>query len=277
MPVLIKGAGDLATGTACRLYRAGMRVVMTELPRPTAVRRTVSFCQCMYDGYTQVEGITARRAENPSEAADCLRRGEIPVLPDPEAGVRKALPFDGVVDAILAKRNLGTRITDAPVVLALGPGFTAGRDCHGVVETQRGHDLGRLLCQGSAAPNTGVPGDIGGYTVQRLIRAGAEGVFHPAVSIGDQVREGDVVAWVDRVPVRAGMSGTVRGMLPEGCAVTKGMKAGDIDPRCQPRHCFTVSDKARAVGGGVLEGLLYFSARHPGSTKAEEEGPLWNG
>lgn len=274
MLVLIKGAGDLATGTACRLHRAGMQVVMTEIPQPTAVRRTVAFCQCIYDGCTQVEGITARRAEGPAEAAGCLRRGEIPVLADPEARIRAVFPFDGMVDAILAKKNLGTRITDAPIVLALGPGFTAGLDCHGVVETQRGHDLGRLLCEGSAAPNTGVPGDIGGYTVQRLIRAGAEGIFHPAVSIGDLVQEGDVVAWVDGVPVRAGMSGTVRGMLPEGCAVTAGMKAGDIDPRCQRRHCFTVSDKARAVGGGVLEGLLYFSVRRAGA--GEVELP-WNG
>ena len=161
MLVLIKGAGDLATGTAVRLYRAGIPVVMTEVAQPTAVRRTVAFSQCMYDGAAQVEGISARRAEDAGAARRALERGEVPVLCDPEAAILMELPFDGVVDAILAKRNLGTAITDAPVVLALGPGFTAGVDCHGVVETMRGHNLGRLLTQGSAAPNTGVPGDVG--------------------------------------------------------------------------------------------------------------------
>lgn len=171
----------------------------------------------------------------------------------------KRLPFDAVVDAILAKRNLGTRITDAPVVLALGPGFTAGTDCHGVVETMRGHDLGRLIVQGSAVPNTGVPGDIGGYTKERIIRACAGGIFEPIAEIGQTVSKGDVVARVSGVPVYALMDGMVRGMLPAGLEVVRGMKAGDIDPRCERRHCFTVSDKARAIGGGVLEGLLYFS------------------
>ena len=159
MLVLIKGAGDLATGTAVRLRRAGLDLVMTEVERPTAVRRTVAFSQCMYDGTAAVEGLTARRASGKAEALAALARGEIPVLCDPGAEIRKELPFDGVVDAILAKRNLGTAITDAPIVLALGPGFTAGVDCHGVVETKRGHDLGRLILEGSAIPNTGVPGD----------------------------------------------------------------------------------------------------------------------
>ena len=235
MLVLIKGAGDLATGTAVRLRRAGLDLVMTEVERPTAVRRTVAFSQCMYDGTAAVEGLTARRASGKAEALAALARGEIPVLCDPGAEIRKELPFDGVVDAILAKRNLGTAITDAPIVLALGPGFTAGVDCHGVVETKRGHDLGRLILEGSAIPNTGVPGDIGGYTEERIIRAPADGLFEPLAA-----------------------TGVVRGMLPAGLAVKKGMKAGDIDPRCEARHCFTVSDKARAIGGGVLEGLLYF-------------------
>ena len=184
MLVLIKGAGDLATGTAVRLYRAGIKVVMTEVAQPTAVRRTVAFSQCMYDGAAQVEGISARRAEDAGAARRALERGEVPVLCDPEAAILRELSFDGVVDAILAKRNLGTAITDAPVVLALGPGFTAGVDCHGVVETMRGHNLGRLLTQGSAAPNTGVPGDVGGYTTQRIIRAPADGAFEPLAAIG---------------------------------------------------------------------------------------------
>ena len=258
MLVLIKGAGDLATGTAVRLARAGFRVVMTDLARPTAVRRTVAFSQCLYDGSATVEGLAARRAESPAEAEAILAAGAIPVLADPAADILRELPFDALVDAILAKRNLGTRITDAPIVLALGPGFTAGADCHGVIETQRGHDLGRLILTGSAAPNTGVPGNVGGYTVERLIRAPADGVFEPLAAIGDRVEAGAPVARVAGETVRAQISGVVRGMLPAGLAVTRGMKAGDIDPRCEARHCFTVSDKARAIGGGVLEGLLYF-------------------
>ncbi|MCI8303647.1 MAG: EF2563 family selenium-dependent molybdenum hydroxylase system protein [Lawsonibacter sp.] len=260
MLVLIKGAGDLATGTALRLYRAGMQVVMTDLPQPLAVRRTVAFSQCIYDGTAQVEGVSARHVPDCSGAEEALSRGEIPVLADPEARIRTRMPFDAVVDGILAKRNLGTAITDAPVVLALGPGFTAGTDCHAVVETQRGHHLGRLILEGSAAPNTGIPGDIGGYTTQRVIRACGSGRLRPAVRIGDQVAAGDIVAWVEETPIRAQIPGIVRGMLPEGCPVTPGLKTGDIDPRCTYDHCFTVSDKARAIGGGVLEGLLYFTA-----------------
>ena len=258
MLVLIKGAGDLATGTAVRLRRAGFDLVMTEVERPTAVRRTVAFSQCMYDGTAAVEGLTARRASGKAEALAALARGEIPVLCDPGAEIRRELPFDGVVDAILAKRNLGTAITDAPIVLALGPGFTAGVDCHGVVETKRGHDLGRLILEGSAIPNTGVPGDIGGYTEERIIRAPADGLFEPLAAIGDRVEEGAPVARVAGAVVCARLTGVVRGMHPAGLAVKQGMKAGDIDPRCEARHCFTVSDKARAIGGGVLEGLLYF-------------------
>ena len=261
MLVLIKGAGDLATGTAVRLYRAGFQIVMTDIAQPTAVRRTVAFCQCMYDGVTEVEGITARRAADKDEAQAILSTGEIPVLCDPEAGILRELHFDAVVDAILAKRNLGTSLTDAPIVLALGPGFTAGVDCHGVIETKRGHDLGRLILEGSAIPNTGVPGDVGGYTKERIIRAPADGPFEPVAEIGQQVELGDVVAKVNGIPVTAQLTGVVRGMLPAGIPVTEGMKSGDIDPRCEVRHCFTVSDKARAIGGGVLEGLLYFGRR----------------
>lgn len=260
MLVLIKGAGDLATGVAHRLHRAGLALVMTETERPTAVRRTVAFSQCVYDGSATVEGITAQRVETLQDVSAVLERGEIPVLVDPAAAIRTLLPFDALVDAILAKKNLGTRMDDARIVLALGPGFEAGTDCHGVVETMRGHDMGRLLLTGAAIPNTGVPGDVGGYTTQRIIRATADGVFSPLAEIGQTVAQGEQVAEVGGVPVYAQMGGTVRGMLPAGLIVTKGMKSGDIDPRCSPRHCVTISDKARAIGGGVLEGLLYFQS-----------------
>ena len=261
MLVLIKGAGDLATGVAVRLHHAGIRVVMTDLARPTAVRRTVAFCQCIYDGVTRVEDVTARRVGGVPEAEQTLEAGEIPVLVDPEAEILQKMPFDALVDAILAKRNTGTVLTDAPIVIALGPGFTAGVDCRAVVETMRGHDLGRVILEGGALPNTGVPGDVAGFSRERLIRASADGTFHPLRGIGDFVEGGDVVAMVDGTPVLAAMSGMVRGMLPEGLPVKKGMKAGDIDARRVREHCFTVSDKARAIGGGVLEGLLRFYHR----------------
>ena len=261
MLILVKGAGDLATGTAVRLVRSGFQVVMTEVAQPTAVRRTVAFSQCMYDGTAVVEGITARRTAGRDQARAALAAGEIPVLADPQAAILAQLPFMAVVDAILAKKNLGTHITDAPIVLALGPGFTAGSDCHGVIETKRGHDLGRLILVGSAIPNTGVPGDVGGYTKERIIRAPADGPFEPVAQIGQQVNVGQIVAMVNGIPVAAQLTGIVRGMLPAGIPVTAGMKAGDIDPRCEVRHCFTVSDKARAIGGGVLEGILYFGRR----------------
>ena len=261
MLVLIKGAGDLATGVAVRLHRAGIEMVMTDIALPTAVRRTVAFSQCIYDGSATVEGITARRVANKEEALALLAQGEIPVLVDPEANILRELPFDAVVDIIIAKYNVGTKITDAPVVIGVGPGFTAGVDCHGVVETMRGHDLGRVLTEGSALPNTGVPGVIGGYDKERIIRASADGIFEPAAQIGDTVAAGDVVAYVSGVPVYALIPGVVRGMLPAGLSVKKGMKSGDIDPRCERKNCFTISDKSRAIGGGVLEGLLYLSRR----------------
>ncbi len=256
MRILIKGAGDLATGVAVRLKRAGFEVAMTDLAHPTAVRRTVSFCEAIPEGETIVEGIRARRAADGAAALRILAEGDIAVIPDPETRCLATLRPAALVDAILAKRNTGTEISDAPVVVALGPGFTAGVDCHAVVETMRGHDLGRALFSGCAHPNTGVPGEIGGYTVQRLLRAPADGRFEPRVRIGDSVRAGDCVATVGQKALNASISGMVRGLLRAGTPVFLGMKSGDIDPRCEVAHCFSVSDKARAIGGGVLEAIL---------------------
>jgi len=256
MLVLIKGAGDLATGVAVRLARAGFGVAMTDLPHPTAVRRTVSFCEAIPEGEMMVEGIRARRAADAAEALCVLQAGGVPVIPDPEARCLEMLKPFALVDAILAKRNTGTSIQDALVVVALGPGFAAGVDCHAVVETMRGHDLGRVLLSGSALPNTGVPGEIGGYALERLLRSPADGIFHPLESIGDLVQAGEAVAEVAGVPVVARISGVLRGLLREGTPVRRGMKSGDVDPRCEVRHCFTVSDKARSIGGGALEAIL---------------------
>ena len=255
MRVVIRGGGDIATGIALRLIRSGMEVVLCELAAPTAIRRTVSFSECMRTGETSVEGITARRSHL-GQVESLLERDVVPVLEDPSAGSLPGLHADAVVDAILAKVNLGTRMDMAPVVVGVGPGFTAGVDCHAVVETMRGHTLGRVYYTGSALPNTAVPGLIGGFAGERVLRAPADGVFHQILDIGAQVKMGDVAATVDGVPMTCTLDGVLRGILPEGTPVHKGMKAGDIDPRCRVEHCYTASDKALAIGGGVLEAIL---------------------
>ena len=259
MLVVIRGAGDIATGIALRLWRSHIRVVMTEIPQPTAIRRTVCFSQAVVHGTARVEDVTAKRAETAEEALQILKGGIIPVLPDPEGNCIPRLRPDVLVDAILAKRNLGTQITDAPVVIGIGPGFTAGADCHAVVETMRGHYLGRSLYEGSAMPNTGIPGLIGGFAGERVLRAPADGVFHQILEIGQQVQQGDVAATVNGAPMICSLDGVLRGILADGTPVHKGMKAGDIDPRCEQEHCYCASDKALAVGGGVLEAILALS------------------
>ncbi len=259
MLVIIRGAGDIATGIALRLWRAHIQVILTDLERPTAIRRTVCFSEAIVHRETEVEGVTARRAQGAEEALGLLSRGIVPVLVDPAGVWIPRLRPDAVVDAILAKRNLGTARTDAPVVIGVGPGFTAGQDCHAVVETMRGHTLGRVYYQGSALPNTGVPGLIGGFAGERVLRAPAAGTFHPLLEIGALVHQGDIAAMVDGVPMACTLDGVLRGILADGTLVHAGMKAGDIDPRCQVEHCYSVSDKALAVGGGVLEALLHLT------------------
>ena len=261
MLVLIRGAGDLASGIALRLHHAGFRVVMTDLPRPTAIRRTVCFSQAILFETMRVEDVTARFAPTPDAALEIVRQREIAVLADPEAACISALRPAAVVDAILAKYNLGTKITDAPCVIGVGPGFTAGVDCHACVETMRGHTLGRVITDGSPIPNTNIPGLIGGFAGERVLRAPADGVFHQLLDIGAQVKMGDIAATVDGQPMACTLDGVLRGILAEGTPVHKGMKAGDIDPRCKQSHCFQASDKALAVGGGVLEALLHFGCR----------------
>lgn len=256
MKVLIKGAGDLASGIACRLHRCGFTVAMTELAVPTTVRRTVAFSPAVYEGSCQVEDIQGALCHSLEELEAVVKQDQIPVLVDERCEIREQWQPDVVVDAILAKKNLGTKITDAATVIGVGPGFTAGTDCHCVVETKRGHDLGRCIWKGSAASNTGVPGVIGGYDKERIIRASADGMFRGCVSIGDVVEAGQRVAMVGETPIRAEISGVVRGLLQDGVEVHKGMKSGDIDPRGVVGNCFTISDKATAVGGGVVEAIL---------------------
>ncbi len=259
MLTVIRGAGDIATGIALRLWRSGVQVVMTDLSNPTAIRRTVCFSQAIVLGRATVEDVTAVRAETAVKALALLKEGVIPVLPDAEGKCIPQLRPDAVVDAILAKKNLGTTITDAPVVVAVGPGFTAGMDCHAVVETMRGHTLGRTYYTGSALPNTGIPGLIGGFSGERVLRAPADGVFHQRLDIGAMVTEGDVAGEVEGLPMHCTLTGVLRGILADGTPVFKGMKAGDVDPRGQEANCFTASDKALAVGGGVLEAVFHLT------------------
>lgn len=259
MLVVIRGAGDIATGIALRLYRAGIHLILTDLPQPTAVRRTACFSEAIRLGEVKVEDVTARLAHSPQEALELTRQGMVAVLADPEGACISALKPDGVVDAILAKKNLGTGMDMAPVVIGVGPGFTAGVDCHAAVETMRGHYLGRVLYEGSPLENTAVPGLIGGYAGERVLRAPADGVFQGVRQIGDQVRSGDIAGYVNGVPMVCTIDGVLRGLLADGVAVHKGMKSGDVDPRCAVDHCFCASDKALAVGGGVLEAILALS------------------
>jgi xanthine dehydrogenase accessory factor len=271
MFVIIKGAGDLASGIALRLHHAHFDIAMTEIETPLAVRRTVCFSQAVYGGVTRVEDITAVLVQDEKGMRDAFAKKQIALFIDPGAEIVKRFKPDAVVDAIMAKKNLGTTLNDAPVVIGIGPGFTAGIDCHAVVETKRGHTIGRVITKGSAIPNTGVPGEIGGYTVERLLRTGAAGIFEEKAKIGDLVKKGDIVAEVRSAgegspaggggifPVYAEIEGILRGLLPSGITVSKDLKAGDIDPRCEKFHCFTVSDKALSVAGGVLEAILCLS------------------
>ncbi|NFE94281.1 selenium-dependent molybdenum cofactor biosynthesis protein YqeB [Clostridium botulinum] len=257
--IVIKGAGDLATGVATRLKKSGFDIVMTEISQPTTVRRTVAFSQVVYDKKVEVEGITAELASNKENIKKIVEEGNVAVLVDEKAKIIDEIKPKIIIDAIIAKKNLGTKIDDANIVIALGPGFTAGIDCHCVIETKRGHYLGKAIYKGSAIPNTGVPGEVGGFSKERIIRATTDGKIAPVSKIGDYVKKGDIVAYVNETPVLAKLDGIVRGMLQKDVSVFKGMKSGDIDPRCEKNHCFTISDKARSIGGGVLEAILYLS------------------
>ncbi len=256
MLVIIRGAGDLATGIALRLYRAKMNIIMTDLPVPTSIRRTVCFSEAIRHGEVSVEGISARLAETPEQALALTKDGFVAVMADPEGNCIRTLHPDAVVDAILAKRNTGTKITDAPVVIGVGPGFTAKADCHAAVETMRGHYLGRVIYDGTPIPNTGIPGLIGGFAGERVLRAPADGTFQSVLKIGDRVKAGDVAGYVAGEPMKCTIGGILRGLLADGVPVTKGMKSGDVDPRCEVDHCYCASDKALSIGGGVLEAIL---------------------
>lgn len=255
--VVIRGAGDLASGVAHRLQRAGLAVIMTEVAQPRALRRAVSLATAIYEGSITIEGVSARRVESAGEAEQALAQGLVAVLIDPEAQAALSLKPEVLVDAIMAKRNLGTHMAAAPLVIALGPGFTAGIDAHVVVETMRGHDLGRAIMSGSAQADTGVPGAVMGYGRERVLWSPVAGVLQARSRIGELVAAGQAVAEVAGVPVLAGVGGVLRGLLHDGLVARAGEKIGDVDPRGVADYCFTISDKARAIAGGVLEAILY--------------------
>lgn len=266
LTLMIRGAGEMASGVAIRLFCAGFRnMLMTEIPAPLAVRRTVCFSEAVYEGQTVVEGVEGRLIERPDGAFACWAEGVIPVLVDPENSARLILTPDVVIDAIIAKTNLGTLITDARLVIALGPGFVAGIDAHLTVETNRGHDLGRVFSEGATSPNTGVPGAVGGESTRRVLRAPQDGVLRSDFAIGASVVAGQEVAKVGNAPARAHLNGILRGLIRPGSQVHRGMKVGDVDPRGDASYCLTVSDKARALGGAVLEAILMTFLRRPAS------------
>lgn len=259
--IIVRGGGDLATGTIYKLYKCGFPVLILEVANPSAIRRNVAFSEAVYQGTQTVEEITCYYAESLAQAECLLQEGKLVVLVDPKGNSISKLKPLAVVDAILAKRNLGTNKEMAPITVALGPGFTAGEDVDAVIETKRGHNLGRVLWQGTAAPNTGIPGIIGGYGKERVIHCPADGILRNVCKITDTVTKGQEIAVVETqngtVPVIASLDGLLRGLIRDGYPVTKGFKIADIDPRTEEyQNCFTVSDKARCIAGGVVEAIL---------------------
>ncbi|MCP4106820.1 MAG: EF2563 family selenium-dependent molybdenum hydroxylase system protein [Desulfobacteraceae bacterium] len=257
MKIGIKGAGEMSSAVACRLFMANMRnIVMMEIPHPQAVRREVSFCEALYEGNKTVEGIEAVKADTVEEIRLAWTNGKIAVVTDPKWTYIEKIKPDVIIDAILAKKNLGTFQGEAPVVIGLGPGFDAGRDVDFTIETKRGHNLGKIITKGRAEPNTGIPGSIIGYAAERVLRAPVKGVFNTVRTIGDTVKAGDLVGIVDSADVRTLVSGVIRGLIRPGSEVSEGLKLGDIDPRGNKDYCNTISDKARAIAGAVLEAVL---------------------
>ena len=259
--IIVRGGGDLATGTIYKLKKSGFPILILEAATPSAIRRNVAFCEAVYQGTQTVEDMTCYLAASEEQAEQFLAEGKLTVLVDPMGEAIVKLKPLAVVDAILAKRNLGTHKEMAPITVALGPGFTAGEDVDAVIETKRGHNLGRVLWTGSAAPNTGIPGIIGGYGKERVIHCPAKGILRNVKKITDTVSKGDTIAVVETeegsVPVKATLDGILRGLIRDGYPVTVGFKMADIDPRAEELdNCFTISDKARCIAGGVLEAIL---------------------
>ena len=264
--IVVRGAGDIATGAIQKLMRSGFPVMCTEISKPSAIRRYVALSEAVYEKSWTVEDITAVHVNSISEAWIAVENGKVPIIVDPNCNILNEVKPMAVVDAILAKKNLGMKKSIAPITIALGPGFTAGVDADMVVETMRGHNLGRIIMEGSAMPNTGIPGIISGFGKERVIHASSAGTIHNVKKIGDTVIKGETIATIDRQPVLASLDGILRGLIRDGYEVTKGFKIADIDPRNEVKsNCFTISDKARCIGGSVLEGILMLHKKAAGT------------
>ncbi|MGD2012784.1 MAG: selenium-dependent molybdenum cofactor biosynthesis protein YqeB [Desulfobacterales bacterium] len=262
--IVIKGAGEMASAVAWRLYMSNFRkILMLETDCPLAVRRAVSFCEAVHKGEKKIENVKAERAQTQGEIKQCWENNKIAVMVDRHwqtiAAIRPAVS----VDAVLAKKNLGTHMNEAPLVIGLGPGFYAGKDVHLVIETHRGHHLGIIITTGEAQPNTGTPGAIAGFSEKRVLRSPEAGQFLSARHIGEWVKKNEIIGSVAGVDVRSSIEGVLRGLIRPNSQVTKGLKIGDIDPRGERNYCFTISDKARAIGGSVLEAILRFYNHTP--------------
>jgi len=257
LTIAIKGAGEMASAVAWRLYMANFKkILMLETANPLAVRREVSFCEALHDGSQTVEGVKAVMAGSIEDIYSEWEQGRIAVAADPQWLLLEQLRPKVLVDSILAKKNLGTRMKDAELVIGLGPGFDAGSDVHLVIETNRGHDLGRIITAGSAEANSGVPGTIAGFAEERVLRAPAAGHFKTARSIGDLVIADEIIGTVAGQKLSSRIDGVLRGLIRSETTVTRGLKIGDVDPRGKKQYCFTISEKARAIGGSVLEAVL---------------------
>jgi len=267
MTVWVRGGGDLATGVAYRLFRAGLNLLITEVPNPLAVRRLVSFSEAVYQGMVEIEGVQAVRVRDVNSVYKSWKARQIPVLIDPPGNIRLALQPQVLVDARMTKKPPDLGMDAAPLVIGLGPGFTAGENCHAVIETMRGHTLGRVLWEGSPRPDTGIPELVNGRGNERVLRAPIDGEINTIVTIGEHVKAGQMIAEVGGQPILAPFDGVLRGLLRAGNQVKKGLKVGDVDPRKDPEYCRMVSDKSLAIGGGVLEAIL---------TKGELRAVLWS-
>lgn len=258
MKVVIRGGGDLATGVAEVLYQSGFKILILDIEKPSSIRRSVCFSEAIYDGIIQVENIICKKVENENDIEKCWNEKIIPIMVDEKGEIIKKIKPDVVVDSIIAKKNLGTTKEMAPITIALGDGFEAGKDVDIVVETMRGHNLGRVITSGRAMKNTGIPGEIKGVSKDRVIYSLANGIFSSVKKIGDTVQKDEIIGYVGDVEIRGKISGVLRGIIREGYEVTENMKIGDIDPRIEEKNnCFTISDKARSLGGAVLRAIMF--------------------
>ncbi|WP_242850557.1 selenium-dependent molybdenum cofactor biosynthesis protein YqeB [Clostridium lundense] len=255
--VVVRSGGDLGTAIAHKLFNSGFKVAITEIEKPLVVRRTVSFAQAIFQGSITVENIKGLKVSNYKDIENTLKEGCIPVIIDPYLNILKECNIDILIDATLRKKNVDMNVNMAPFTIGVGPGFYASKDVHIVIETKRGHNLGRIIYEGEAEKNTGIPGAIMSYTIERVLRSPAFGIVKSKLNIGDYVKKGDVIGSVAGIDFKAEIDGVLRGLIMNGVYVQKGLKIGDIDPRENREYCYSISDKGRAIAGGVLEAILW--------------------